>query len=273
MKRNRGLIANKGHPEHLKFNAVVLAGERKKKNDLLEGFQVPVKALIPVKGRPMAERVIQALVDSQCIEKIFLCGPDRALFEGLVPLSKFFHMGRIVWVQNENSPSASALKAMRQAGDDKPVLVTTADHALLKPNMIQYFCRNAGRTGLDLVVGLARLEIVQKCCPGIKRTSYKFRDGSYCSCNLFGFMNRQAFKAAEFWQKAEEKRKHPLKIVATFGWYWVVRYLLGAVDLSQAFDRVSKVIGCTAGPLILPFPQAAIDVDTLQDWKMAERII
>ena len=255
------------------LNAVLLAGERLQTPPLAGKFNLPVKALIPVGGVPMVQRVIEVLSSSGFIGQIFLCGPEKELFAGIGPIERLLETGVLTWVENDSTPSRSALKALLLAGRDQPVLVTTADHALLKRDMVDFFCSRALASGGDLLVGLARLETVKKRWPEARRTSYRFRDGRFCSCNLFGFLNKNSLNAVKFWQKVEEKRKNPLKIVGAFGWFWVLRYVSGTLSLEQAFNRASRVIGCSIRPVILPFAEAAIDVDSFEDWKLAEKIL
>jgi len=52
----------------------------------------------------------------------------------------------------------------------------------------------------------------------------------------------------------------------------VMRYLSGGITLAGAMDRVSHRLGFKAGAVILPFPEAAIDVDTAGDWNTVRRI-
>jgi len=254
------------------FDAVVLAGERSRDSELLKRFGVPAKALIQMAGRPMIVRVIGALFQSGLVERIFLCGQSMELFRKIPEIGTEMDSGKIIWIQNEKGPSLSALKAMEAAGGKRPILLTTSDHALLRPIHVRFFCKRALSLHVDLAVGLARLEGL-KVYPGVKRTYYRFKDGKFCTCNLFGFLTRNSFKAARFWQEVESKRKNPLKVVASFGITWAIRYLLGWLSLEEAIMRASKILGCTLGAVILDFPEAAIDVDTINDLELAQRIL
>jgi len=53
----------------------------------------------------------------------------------------------------------------------------------------------------------------------------------------------------------------------------VLRYLLGQLSLTEALERVSRRLGFKAGAVIIPFPEAAIDVDSIRDWKLVEEIV
>jgi hypothetical protein len=52
----------------------------------------------------------------------------------------------------------------------------------------------------------------------------------------------------------------------------VLRYLLGRLSLKDASRHISRRMGLQAGVVILPFPEAAVDVDSVGDWQVAQRI-
>ncbi len=262
----------KDGPSLARFNGIILAGERRKGSELLAKYHVKAKAFIELAGRPLILRVLDALIESGFIDRIVLCGNDLASFRKLPQIDRLLGKGNLIWVQNEKGPSMSAYKALKATGGSKPVLLTTSDHGLLQPRHVRYFCENALSSRADLVVGLARRKILEKY-PHVKRTYYRFRNGQYCSCNLFGFMNTASFDTPFFWKNLEEQRKSPLRIISGFGWTWALRYLMGRLSLEQALERASFVLGCKLGYVLMPFAEAAIDVDSVEDLKLCEKIL
>jgi CTP:molybdopterin cytidylyltransferase MocA len=105
-----------------------------------------------------------------------------------------------------------------------------------------------------------------------KRTAMKFKDGAYCGCNLFGFLNPRAHRAAQFWRQIEQERKKPLKMMRILGWRAVVRYLMGRTSLDQGLERISRKLQIRARAILLPFPEAAVDVDTIDHWQFAQKL-
>jgi hypothetical protein len=83
----------------------------------------------------------------------------------------------------------------------------------------------------------------------------------------------EARSAAHFWRKVESRRKKTLRLIAGFGWFNVLLYLLKRPSLEEGLERISKRIGLRAGAVLLPFPEAAVDVDTFSDWKLVESIV
>ena len=136
--------------------------------------------------------------------------------------------------------------------------------------MVDYFCREALAGKDDVIIGLASHEAVIQRFPETKRTAARFRDGSFCSCNLFAFLTDRSRAAAKFWQKLEGNRKKPWRIMKTIGWPVVLRYLSGGLSLGRGLERISQRMGISAGAVILPFPEAAVDVDTIRYWHLVE---
>ena len=83
----------------------------------------------------------------------------------------------------------------------------------------------------------------------------------------------KAQRVVEFWRDAEEDRKRPWRIAWRFGIWTALRLLIGRPSLDRAFSILSKRLGVTICPVILPFGEAAIDVDTVQDLAMVEQIL
>jgi CTP:molybdopterin cytidylyltransferase MocA len=57
------------------------------------------------------------------------------------------------------------------------------------------------------------------------------------------------------------------------GLWPVVRYLAGRLSLSDGLEHLSNRLGIRAGAVILPFPEAAVDVDTVEDWEFAQAVV
>lgn len=254
------------------FAAIILAADREPHNPVAAAAGVSCKSMAPVAGTPMLFRVIEALAASGHIASQTLCGPPRPILERESALQQYVASGRVGWLESQASPSLSAFHAMASLPADVPLLLTTSDHALLAPEIVDHFCAEAGRTGFDVAAGVVRRETVTAAYPDTRRTAYRFRDGEYCSCNLFAFMTPRSRQVPQFWRRIEQQRKNPVKVINILGWMTVVRYLLGTLTLPQVLARLSRRLGCSAGVVVLPFPEASIDVDSADDWRYVERL-
>jgi len=234
---------------------------------------VTCKALAPVGGTPMVLRVLHALEESLEVGPRLLCGPPAPLLEQAEALKSGVDAGDYGWIASRESPSASAAAAMEQIAESQPVLLTTADHALLSSRIIDHFCRQARAADVDLMVALAPHDLVARAYPAVKRTRLRFRDGDYCSCNLFAFMTPRSRAITAFWRKVESQRKQPWRVIGILGWWPVFKYLLGRLSLQEALVRLSDRLEMKIGVAILPFPEAAVDVDSENDWQLVQQIL
>jgi GTP:adenosylcobinamide-phosphate guanylyltransferase len=256
-----------------KFTAVVLAADRGPDDPVARAAGVRCKSLTPVGGTPMVLRVLEALAGSKQIKARILCGPPQSIVDLEPDLNARISSGEIKWVENQQTPSTSAYHVLQSLPEQTPVLLTTADHAMLSTGIIDYFCTRAQSTGCDVVAGVARHEAVTKAYPQTRRTATRLQDGSYCGCNLFAFLTPRARLAADFWRQVETQRKKPLRVIRVLGVVAVLRYLLGQLSLTEALDRISQRLGFRAGAVVMPFPEAAIDVDSVRDWELVEEIV
>ncbi|HHH43708.1 MAG TPA: hypothetical protein ENK49_06185 [Gammaproteobacteria bacterium] len=254
------------------FTAIVLAADRNPHDPLLAASGVCCKALLKIDGTPMLQRVVSALLSSQRVATILLSGPAREHLAGSEYLSQALDTQQIGWRAAADSPSNSAWQVMQSLADTTPVLVTTADHPLLTADIVNYFLDGAVKTGADLAVGVVGFDSIREKFPKAKKTVTRFRDGDFCGCNLFAFLTPQARRVASVWREVEQQRKNPLRVISQLGWWSVLAYLLGRLTLDQALQRLSERLAVNIRPVHLPFPEAAIDVDSIADQELVEEI-
>ena len=252
-----------------KFTAVVLAADRDPGDPVARAAGSCCKALAPVGGEPMVQRVLEALEESREVQARVLCGPSESIIADQPEFQRWLATHHVQWLAPEVTPSASAPASMAGIATDIPVLLTTADHALLTPDIVDYFCREARSSDCEALVGLAHHARVLEAYPDIRRTVIRLRGGDYCGCNLFAFMTPAARQVTDYWRRVERQRKKPLRIVSAVGWLAVLRFLLGRLSLEEALEHLSRRVGIRVGAVLLPFPEAAVDVDTTADWEFA----
>lgn len=254
------------------FDAIVLAADRARGDPVAAAAGVLAKCLTPVAGTPMVLRVVRALQQSTRVGVILLCGPASEVLDLSPELRGLIDGTRVRWIRPLGSPSASAAAALAALPEARPVLLTTCDHALLRPEMVRYFLDGSAAGGFDVAVGLASHELVRKAYPETRRTVLRFSDGRYCGCNLFAFLTSRGRDMARHWAKVEDHRKKPIRVIGMVGWFAMLLYALGRLSLAEALRRISARTGLAAGAIVLPFAEAAIDVDSAADLELARAI-
>lgn len=220
----------------------------------------------------MLLRVLRTLEATPGVGNLRVSIDDPAALGGVPELRGMLESGRLAPHTSLSSPSRSVLDAL--AGfEERRVLVTTADHALLTPEIAEHFLTRAAALDADVCVGLVAKPVVQARFPTVPRTWVPFRDEHYSGANLYVFRTPRALRAVEFWVKAESFRKQPWRIASTFGPVPLLLFALRRLTLDAALTRISKVIGARVEAVRLPFADAAVDVDRPSDLELAERIL
>jgi GTP:adenosylcobinamide-phosphate guanylyltransferase len=251
------------------WTALVLAAGRGPGDPMARAFEVSHKCLIEVGGTPMLARVLATLRAHPAITRIAVSIEDEALVrQAIGPLPD-----DVTVIPSKSSAAASAAAVLEGRALAHPVLLTTADHVLLQPAMLDHFFAQSSVISADITVGLARAETILAAYPATRRTFLRFGPDSVSGCNLFGLMTPRAVQAITFWQAIERNRKRPWRLVAAFGAGPLIRYGLGRLDLETAFRLGSQRLGLDARPLIMPFAEAAIDVDKPDDKALCEIIL
>ncbi len=255
------------------YSVLVLAAGRGANDPMAKAFNVTHKCLLDVAGTPMIMRVLAAVSGSIAASNIAISIEDPEILQSAEGFTEYAARENITVVKSSDRASSSVAHALESGAVGYPLLVTTADHALLTPQMVDDFCLKSVETKADLTVGLARDETILAAYPDSVRTFLKFSDGKFSGCNLFTFNTAQARKAIEFWQHIERNRKTPWKLVGAFGLSPLIRYVTGFLSLGAAFAGGSQKLGLKAAPVELFDAHAAIDVDKPSDLELVERIL
>lgn len=248
------------------WTAIVLAGSRPGRDEFAAQNGTDLKALIPVGGIPMVARPVNALLLSPQILAVSVLSqqPDR-IAEALPRNSR-------LTVTASDSTIASTLDAiLADPATRFPLLVTTADHALLSPPMIADFCSKA--EGADLAIGLVEKRPLMARLPSTKRTWLGFRGGSYSGANLFAFGSPAAAKAVDMWRSVEQDRKKGWRMVASLGPALFTGAVLRLRTLDQTLTSIGKRLGLDIRKVELADPLAAVDVDKPADHELVTAIL
>jgi GTP:adenosylcobinamide-phosphate guanylyltransferase len=235
---------------------------------MASAYSVSHKCLVEVGGVPMLARVLATLRVHPAVGRIGVSIESEALVEQAIgPLPE-----DVFVIPSKSSAAASAAAALDCRELTHPVLLTTADHVLLDRAMLDHFLAQSAAQPADLTVGLARAETILAAHPATKRTFLRLGPDRVSGCNLFGLMSPKAARAVAFWQTVEKNRKRPWRLIAAFGAVPLLRYGFGRVDLETAFRLGSRRLGLDARPVLMPFAEAAIDVDKPDDKVLCDEI-
>jgi GTP:adenosylcobinamide-phosphate guanylyltransferase len=255
------------------FTALILAGTRPGGDPFARSVGVSHKALIPVGETPMLVRVVRALRAARSIGRIAITGMNRASLQSLPELDASIDRGEISLLDGRATPSASVLEALESLAGAVPLVVTTADHPLLSPDIIDEFADAAAAAKVDVAVGLVAADAVRAAFPDVRRTVLPLRGAAYCGCNLFALMTDEARRAPAFWSEIEQHRKRPWRMILPLGVREVVRFALRRLTLEEVVDLAAKKMGVRVRAVVLSQPAAGFDVDKRDHLEAAERYL
>ena len=246
----------------MNWTALMLAGSRGATDPVALAAGTQYKAFADINGRPMISYVIDSLRAEPRIERIVVSIEKDApnLPEGVERIAAL------------GSPASSVHSALETL--PTPVLVTTADHPLLTPDMIASFLDEAERNPAEALTALCPREIAEQAGNPARRTYLPFRDGRASGTNLFALKTPQTLAVVAFWRKIEKLRKSPIRMAKTLGPGLLIRTALGRLQRSHAEQALERATGCPVAFTELMYPDAAHDVDTPADLNfVAHRLL
>jgi len=250
----------------MSWTAIVLAGSRPGFDAFAAEHGTDLKALIPVGGVPMVVRPVAALLQSAdvtCV-RVLAQQPDR--------IAEALPRDPRLMVGPSGPTIASTLDAILSDPATRfPLLVTTADHALLDKSMVAEFC--ARSAGADLAVGLVERRPLLSRLPATQRTWLKFRGGAYSGANLFAFGSPKAARAVAMWRSVEQDRKKGWRMIAALGPAVLLGAALRLRTLDETFASVGRRLGLSIRKIELSNPLPAVDVDKPADHALVTAIL
>jgi GTP:adenosylcobinamide-phosphate guanylyltransferase len=250
----------------VKYTAIVLAGSRPGRDAFAESFGTNLKALIPVAGEPMVARPVRALLASEDVGEVIVLStaPDR--LAGALPDDP-----RLQYRASGDSIASTILALCDDSTTRWPLLVTTADHALLDTATVDEFCRSA--EGADIAIGVVERKALLRRLPDTQRTWLKFRGGAYTGANLFVLKSPEVRPAIEQWRAVEQDRKKAWRIISLLGPAVLLTVALRLVSLDEVLAQLSGRLGLKLRAVKLSNPLSGVDVDKPEDHALAEAII
>ena len=244
------------------FNALILAGSRGGVDPVAAYAGVSHKALIVLDGETLLARVAQALREAGA-RTIAVSVSDDAVRAAANALG-------LIVLDAASGPSRSVRDGIEALG--APLLVTTADHALLQPEWVTRFLADVPAQA-DVGALLARQDVIEAAAPGTRRTYLRFADGAWSGCNLFYFATPRSVGALDLWAQVEADRKRPWRIVRRLGIGTLLRYLSGRLTLVAAIAHLGRLAGLEAAAIASPFGLAAVDVDKPADLDLVRTLV
>jgi GTP:adenosylcobinamide-phosphate guanylyltransferase len=250
----------------VKYTAILLAGSRPGRDTFAEQFGTDMKALIAILGEPMVRRPVRALLASDGVRNVIVMTQTPERIEAVVPRDP-----RLAFQVSRGTIAETILELCDDPATQWPLLVTTADHALLDASMVGEFAHNA--SDADVAVGVVEREVMIRRLPQTQRTWLRFRGGAYTGANLFALKSAAVRPAIELWRSAEQDRKKTWRVISLLGPLTLVAAALRLASLDGVLRKLGRKLGLDVKAIRLSNPLAGVDVDKPADHMLVEKIL
>jgi GTP:adenosylcobinamide-phosphate guanylyltransferase len=248
------------------WTALVLAGSRPGRDVFAESHGTDLKALIPVGGQPMVRLPVAALLSSRWIAAVRVLAQQPERIGAVLPADP-----RLTIEPSGTSIAATLEAACADPATAWPLLVTTADHALLDGAMIDDFCSRSADA--DIAVAVVERRALLQRLPATRRTWIRFRGGAYSGANLYMLKSPRAASAIALWRSIEQDRKKGWRLLLAMGPALFLGSALRLLTLDGALRRIGARLGLDIRAVVMTNPLAAVDVDKQDDHHLVEAIL
>lgn len=247
-------------------DAVVLAGSTNN-GPLKECSPVRHEALIPIGNKTMVEHVVDALLKARNVKKVLIIGP-------VAELSGLAFDNRVSTIESCGGILENIEAGLKSLSGEKRVLLVTSDIPLLTPQAVDDFFELCGDMSGDLYYPVIGKAVVERKYPATRRTYVKLKEGIFTGGNLF-LLNPAVFKkCVENGRELINLRKSPIGLCRLLGLKFVVKFLTRSLTLSEAEEKVSRLLGGIKGIVVISkHPEVGVDVDKPGDYELALKVI
>ena len=261
-----------------KITAIVLASQRKNViNPLAVRFGVSHKCLIDLVGRPMILYVLETLIASDHIGRILVSMEDPGYFEAFPDVTALMQENNIEVIPIQDNMATSVFAAADHIGEEgMPMLITTADNALLLPEYLDALVDGIEKNKLDGAIGMTpQVNLAEKFPEYAARPTacYKFKDGGMANCNLYYLGDMNSVKAAESFKSGGGFKGSARRFIEAFGLINLIKYRFGWLSTEVVGTQMSKMFGGRFALVPIPFADAAVDVDNDLSYDMVSKVL
>ena len=254
-----------------RYTGLVLAATRGNLDPLALAGGVSHKCFIDIAGQPMLRRVVEGVVGSGRIGRTIVAIEPESIEEAKVILADLPGAETIEYVASRENigTSVSAIASP----DLLPLVITTGDNALHTAEMVRFFCDALDEVSADGALGLTPAQYILDKYPEGNRAFHRFRDGAFSSCNIYALLTPKSLNGPKVFNSGGQFGKKPKRLIGAFGLAAFLLYKSRLFTLSTVLKALSRTVGLRTAPILMPFAEGPIDIDRMQDWELANRII
>ena len=240
------------------MDAIVIAGGIPQAGEPLYEFtQGSPKALLDIAGKPMVQWVLDALSDSERVERVVIVSlPEESGLQCAKPVTYVPNQGGMI-----DNIRAGVQKVQELNPAAHHVLTVSSDIPAIKPEMVDWLVNTAMQTDHDIYYNVITRQNMEARFPNSKRTYTRLKDIELCGGDM-NMIRAQTVTANDaLWERIVAARKNALKQASLIGYDTLFLLLFHLVTLEQAVNIVCKRLDITGRAIICPYAEIGMDVD------------
>lgn len=250
------------------MDCVVMAGGVPREGEALyEEAGGRPKSLIGIAGAPMVQWVLDALTDSEVVDKIHLMGlgADNGVSSPKLVAS----------LPDQGSAVANALEAAEHVLEMDPaakqVLLVSGDLPLITGPIVDSFVDQCSDASQDIYYGVVERSLMEAAYPDARRSFYRLRDHELAGADVLVINPQVAHPGREVLEQIISARKNPFAYARRIGLWTLVLALFRRLTLEDAERRMGRVLGFKVRAVPVKHAQLAMDVDKPVQIEIAEQ--
>jgi len=250
------------------MDAIILAGGQtpEKLRLALEGSTPSERALLDINGRAAIDTIVQSLCDVSQIEKIIVVAGPKTLeaTETLAP--------KAIRVASQNTLVENVMAGTR-ASSSSQLLLCTCDIPFVSPQTWREFLDGVESKNLEAAYAISSRESVEQKFPGGKRTYATLTDGTFTGGNAFVLPRANMEQLKTLIEAGYRARKNPLGLARLLGLSFMLKFAGKKLSIADLERKASQILGCRAGAILMRDASLAFDVDKMEDYETAKKML
>jgi CTP:molybdopterin cytidylyltransferase MocA len=267
------------YPRDTPVDVVVLASGVNK-IPLFDGDVPGYKALIPYRGKASIQYVLDALSSVKSVRRICIEGP-RALLDK--ELAHRLLDERITLVEGGETFVDSLTIGLQHFRSSNNILFVTADLPLLTFEAVTHFLSGCANASTEQEAMLYVSVVPESAYTGAfarnTKPLHRYRDITICLGNLF-LADPRLLDHSDLRERINHlyAARKTIKTVFAFGWKVALAYIIGVellhmLTLQQMAGIASRQLGFGIVPVLVNYPEIAVDVDEPKDYQFVQERI
>jgi GTP:adenosylcobinamide-phosphate guanylyltransferase len=250
------------------MDAIILAGGKiAQGNPLYKIAESGIKVMIEIAGKPMIQWIIDALNQSDHIDRIFISGLNGD--------SHLVSEKRIFYLEGGKNLMDSILIGMYKLLESNPnaekCLVVSGDIPTINSKIVDWVINSATDPGVEIFYNVVPMSVMERRFPESKRSYVKLRDKTVCGGDMHVFNPQSTIRDGSKWRHIVESRKSLHKLMFLFGFEILFRAIFMRPTLVRVADLVCNKLEMSGRVVESPYAELGMDVDNLHQFQLVEK--